>query len=291
MANKELFLKRCVLFVPADRPDRYQKALDTGVDAICVDMEDAVAQSGKQTGRKAVMDALRNQSDVGSRLGLRINAVDTRAGLEDLLALVDLAEQGIRPAFILIPKVTSASAVEMVSTLLGQGQQNLIPLVECAKGLSSCEQIAIAPDVVALMFGGADFSASIKSDFTWDSLVYARQRLVAAAGIAGVAAVDVPYIHVSNPEGLVDETRRSISFGFSCKTAIHPTQVLPIQQLFTPAEDKVEFARKIIQQAENSGGGALMVDGRMIDQPVLDMAYRTLRYSQLAEKLAENLEP
>ncbi|KAA0892524.1 CoA ester lyase [Pusillimonas sp. ANT_WB101] len=285
MANKESFLKRCLLFVPADRPDRYQKALATGVDAICIDMEDAVAQSSKDAGRNAAMDALSSQDFMGYRLGLRINAVETRAGLQDLLALQTLAEHGIRPAFVLIPKVTAPATVEMVSSLLGPGQQNLIPLVECARGLSSCESIAAAPDVVALMFGGADFSASIKADFAWDSLVYARQRLVAAAGLAGVAALDVPYIHVTNLDGLADETARAISFGFSCKTAIHPTQVQPIQQLFAPSPDRVAFAQKVIEQATNSKGGALMVDGRMIDQPVLDMAYRTMRYSQLAADL------
>ncbi len=152
----------------------------------------------------------------------------------------------------------------------------LFPLVETALGFHRLEEIATAAPVAALVFGGMDLSTQTGGAFSWEPLLYARSRLVLAAALAGIVALDVPFAGIRDPAGLLEEARRSARLGFAGKLAIHPAQVGPIHDAFTPTIDELERARGIIEADAQAGGGAFLLDGAMVDRPLVLAARRTL---------------
>ena len=266
------FIARSMLFVPGDRPERFGKAVASGADAICIDLEDAVAPASKALARQYAVDYL-SQRTSGPLVCIRINSLRTADGLRDLLALVDSV-----PAYaILLPKAQSPDELRLATDVCGgPGRQRWIPLIESAAGLTKACEIASAPDLVALMFGGADFSIDIGSEFNWEALALARQTLVCAAALSKLSSIDVPFLGIGDLAGLHEETRRAANLGFTCKAAIHPSQVATIHHAFAPPEARLATARRIVEAYESSSGGVVSVDGTMVDGPVLEAARRTL---------------
>ena len=143
--------------------------------------------------------------------------------------------------------------------------------------MAAAEAIAVAtPDVSAIFFGAVDYSADVGCAIEWDALLYARSRVVAAAAMAGVSALDTPCMDVPALDALADESRRTRRLGFTGKAAIHPTQVAVIQAAYSPGADEVAWARRIIAAYEQQSGGVLLVDGKLIERPVITAALRTL---------------
>ncbi len=264
---------RCLLFVPGNRPERFEKASASGVDRVCIDLEDAVAVASKDQARDLTMAALADQPD-GHPFGLRINAPDTDFGQADLSALADSTA---RPRFLIIPKFETRKQTDRVIQALGRDCPDLILLIESARGLLDLDfELDDAAPIVGIMFGGYDYSVDAGCDFAWEPLLYARSRLITVARAHGMDCIDVPWIDIKDKDGLIQETRACRALGFSAKAAIHPAQVGPIQDQFFPSENEIARAKAVIAAAEASGGEAVQLDGRLIDAPVITAARRIL---------------
>ncbi len=281
-------IRRSLLFVPAVRPDRYPKALATGTDAVCLDLEDGVAFGAKETAREQAFALLAGREPTAAEVSLRINDAKTELGRTDLAALV---EAGVRPDALMLPKVAGADEIREVEAVLARSGAALplIAQLETAAGVLAAEEIASSsPNVSAVFFGAIDLSADLGCAVEWEALLYARSRVVLAAGAAGVSALDSPFMDVPAVEALADESRRVRRLGFAGKAAIHPTQVPVIQRAFSPADDELAWARKIVAAYEGQQGGVLLVDGKLIERPVVRAAQRNLR---IAARLADADDP
>ncbi len=275
-------IRRSLLFVPAVRPDRYPKALATGADAVCLDLEDGVAFGAKETAREQAFALLAGREPTPAEVSLRINDAKTELGRTDLAALV---EAGVRPDALMLPKVAGADEIEEVEAALSRAGAPL-PLIvqlETAAGVLAADEIAAAsPNVSAVFFGAIDLSADLGCAVEWEALLYARSRVVLAAGAAGVSALDSPFMDVPAVAALAEESRRVRRLGFAGKAAIHPSQVPVIQGAFSPSDEELAWARKIVAAYERQQGGVLLVDGKLIERPVVRSARRNL---QIAARL------
>jgi citrate lyase beta subunit len=266
-------LVRAWLFCPGTRPERFAKAVATGADAVIVDLEDAVPAAQKAAAREHAVSWLTAERTADAARCLRVNALRTAAGLRDVLALVDA---GAAPDHLVVPKAESADELALLDTVLTGlcTHTRLLPLIETARGLDAAAALAAAPRVSGLALGGADLAADLGAEMSWEPLLWARARLVQAAATAGVAVVDVPHLALADAASLRDETERVRRLGFTGKLAIHPDQVAPIQAVFTPSAAEVERARRIVAAADAADGGVAVVDGRMVDAPVVRAAAR-----------------
>lgn len=253
-----------LLFVPGARPDRFAGALASGADAVCIDLEDAVPADGKDAARAAALAALGDP-----RLVLRINGVTTAAGQADLAALADAA---IRPPLLLLPKVEDAAALAPAHAL----GIALVPLVETPRGIRLAHEIASAPGVVAMMFGGGDLSAELGVELAWEPLAHARGAFILACAEAGVPAIDVPYLSLDDADGLAEETRRAKALGFSAKAAIHPRQIAPIHAVLRPRPEEIAEAEAAAAAFDAAGGAAVRYNGKMLEAPVMRRYRRIL---------------
>lgn len=266
--------RRSLLFVPGSRPERFEKALAAGADMVCVDLEDAVAPPHKAEARAAAVPFLSGAP--GPERLVRLNSVKTAEGLRDLLAVIDAAPTA---GTVMLPKVDTADEVRWVDALLSERglALRLVALVETAEGLENAAAIAAAtPRLSALMFGGADLSAELGTPLAWEPLLYARSRLVHACARAGIEAIDVPHIVVSDLEACAAETRRAKDLGFTAKACIHPSQVAVVNGVFTPTEDEVAKARRIVDALAADPNGVLLLDGKLVEKPVVRAAERVL---------------
>lgn len=268
------------LFTPANRPERFAKAAATGADALIFDLEDAVAAGEKGTARDAVIahfaGDFRKALAAGQVAGVRINNAHTPAGLRDLLAL---AESRVIPDFVLLPKVESPFEVLLAARHLS-GAQAGIPFVcaiESARGLDAAVDIACAsPRVRALALGGADLAVDLRADASWESLLFARARLVQAAAMAGIGVLDSPHFDLSDDAGLAETSRRAKALGFTGRLAVHPRQVPVIQSAFLPTPEEVARAERIVAALDAAGGNVCELDGQMVEGPIVQAAHRVL---------------
>ena len=270
---------RSWLFTPATRPDRFGKAAAAGSDIAILDLEDAVALKDKAEARKTALEYLASNPTDGTLHALRINGLDTQAGISDLDALLG---SKAAPDFLVLPKTETAGHLQILDRLLtAVGKDTrLVGLIESARGLAAVDAIATATTrVVGLMLGAADMAADIGAATAWEPLTFARGRLVAACAFAGVTAIDAPYFDVHDGDGLRQEVTRAVALGFQAKAAIHPGQVDAINTALTPTPEAVEKARAIL--AENAKGVGT-VDGQMIDEAVARKARRVLAAAGVA---------
>ncbi len=275
--------RRSLLFVPAVRPDRYPKALATGTDAVCIDLEDGVSFADKDQARSAAIDLFLTRANTRAEVSLRINDPKTDLGQRDLEALC-VAE--VCPDAVMLPKCDSPEEVRDVSHALSSISPTLplIVMAETARGVAAAETIATAsPNVSAMFFGAIDYAADIGCAVEWDAVLFARSRVVLAAAIANVSPIDSPFMNVPALDELADECLRTQALGFIGKAAIHPTQVSTIQQAFTPAAADVAWAKQIVEAYETNNGGVLLVDGKLIERPVIASAKRILELASTVE--------
>lgn len=280
--KKNVMAARCLLFVPGDRPDRFDPALRASPDGIILDLEDAVPTSGKDEARSNVLRLLGERA-AGAATGedtpilVRINALGTRAGLQDLLCLGDgLA----RADAIVLPKVETPRDVTLLQEHLGSAAIPILALIETAAGIENANAIAAAlRPGDALGLGGADLAADLGVALAWEPLLLARSLLVLAARNR-LALFDVPVLNRAAGQELADEAARARSLGYTGKLAIHPDQVAPIRSVFAPSVDEIGRARAVLSAW--NGAGVTSLDGQMIDAPVAAMARHTLQRAGLA---------
>ncbi len=285
VSQSDLRPRRSLLFVPGLRPDRFPKALAAGADIVCVDLEDAVAQPRKQEARELTLPLF--AEDTGhpevERM-VRINPLSTPDGLKDILALNDCARP---PPALMIPKPSSAHEIRLYDELLtgSCADIHLHVIIESAEGLENVHDIAQAsPRIQSLLFGAVDLSASLRAEKTWETMLYARSRVVHAAAQFDLDLIDVPYLNLDDTQGLATEARASRDLGFTGKAAIHPNQIPIVNEIYSPSPELVERARLIISEFATNTTGLLMVDGELIERPVLRSMQRVVA---IADRLAE----
>lgn len=266
--------RRCLMFVPGSRPERYPKAIATGADQVCIDLEDAVAPADKDSARASVFAFLADAPDSYSEVGLRLNPLSTGLGQRDL---AELKASGLAPSFVMLPKVETAAELQQADAALAGRDTALIAQIETPRGLLDARDIAAAtPRLQALMFGGFDFVVALRGRAGWESFFQPRVQLALIAAEAGIGCIDVPFLDIKDEAGLVAETDRVIALGFTAKAAIHPAQVEPIQQRYLPTVSELETARRVISALKASGGEAIQLDGKLVDRPIEIAAERAI---------------
>jgi len=248
---------RSYLFVPGNRPERFEKALGSGADAVIVDLEDAVPPEGKAAARAAVARWLAPQRPVL----IRINGADTPWFAEDLALC---AQAGV--AGVMVPKAERVADLQRVATVAAGGA--VLPLIETAAGFENLRALAGAESVQRLVFGSIDFQLDL--GILDDELTAFRSQLVLVSRIANlVAPVDGVCTAIDDTEQLQRDTTRARRLGFGAKLCIHPRQVETVNQGFVPSEAELAWARRVLAAAAQARGAAVALDGKMIDRPVI----------------------
>lgn len=278
---------RSLLFAPGNVPRRVEKAMTLAADAVILDLEDAVPISLKASARVAVAEALKQPRRITCYV--RVNSLSTGWTIDDLEAVMGKHVDGIVAA-----KVEHPTDVEKLDWYmahlerrhcLAPGTVDLIPLVENARGVENVRAIASAvPRVKRLVFGAVDYTADLGVQLSADTpaLLYARSRVVNASRAAGLEPpIDTAYLELGNPEGLVRDASTARQLGYQGKLVIHPDQIEPVNRVFTPSDQEIAFARKVVEafaQAEAAGHAAITLEGgKFVDYPVVHQARRLLR--------------
>ncbi len=291
---------RSILAVPGSNPGMAEKALASAADAVFLDLEDAVAPDEKAEARPGVIHALKELDWRGRPTLYRANALDTPHFYRDIIEVVEAA--GDRLGAVMVPKVQRPEDLHVVATLLYQielsvglepGEIKIEAQLESAEGLVNVDGIARATQrLTGLHFGPGDYAASVRMPQRsigtmdeWDEVYpghrfhYAMHRIVVAARAAGLRAVDGPVADHRDEEGLRESCLVARSLGFDGKWCIHPAQIETVNDVFSPTEEEVEWARKVVQayeEANAAGRGAISDDGQMIDAASVKMARNTL---------------
>ncbi|MEO0773974.1 MAG: CoA ester lyase [Pseudomonadota bacterium] len=267
--------RRSFIFTPGLRPDMFPKALASGADIVCVELEDGIAPKDKAEARQKALTLYESpQADDGVERIVRINSMRERFGIEDVQAI--LATPTPPPA-LMMPKVRTPDEVVMLDQLLSEAGHptSLHVIIETNEGLEAAHDIARCSDrVEALFFGGVDMAAELRCQNSFEGLYYARARVVHAAANAGLDVIDVPYLDLDDPEGMRVEAERVREMGFSGKGAVHPKQIAALNEVFTPSETQITRARRIIAEFEAADTGLVVIDGKLIEKPVLREMYR-----------------
>lgn len=277
--------RRSLLFVPADRPERMEKAARTPADAVILDLEDGVGWDHKENARDFAVSAL-SHLDFGRReVIVRVNGVGTPFLEADLAALADASRP---PDAIVIPKVEVSSDVTAIEReLIRRGcATGLIPCLESAAGILAAAAVARASAaVVALLFGGYDFAADVGARVAWGPLLPARGQIVLAAAAAGIEALDTPLVDYQDHDRLRQDCEMAHNLGFVGKAAIHPAQIEIINASFSPSAAEIEWARRVVDAMAAQDGGAIRLDGKMVDRATCRIA---LRHLAIADRLGAN---
>ena len=264
---------KSVLFVPGNRPERFEKACASGADLVCIDLEDAVSPADKDTARQEVLGWLAKTPH--KNIGVRINAIETEFGQKDIKAL---SSSKLSLPFVMIPKVSSASDIEVLDKALQKDLGAFFPLIESAKGLVSCDQILAHKRVSLALFGGVDYASDLDCDMVWETLLYARSKLAASAAAHDVLLFDSPHIDVRNLEDCDASTRKAKALGIHARSAIHPAQIEPIHTALKPSEAEVDYAKRVLEAFNKSQGNVVLLDGAFIEEPIVKKARRVLKY-------------
>ncbi|OBI48102.1 citryl-CoA lyase [Mycobacterium kyorinense] len=298
-----MLLRRSELAVPASNDHMFAHAAGSGADLVFLDLEDAVAPAHKETARAKAIAALKELNWGRTVRAIRINGLDTPWCHDDIIDVVTQARDHLDT--IIIPKVCTARDVWWVDVLLTQLEAKLglgrpialEVLIEEVEGLANAEQIAAAsPRLDALIFGVGDFSLSQGArvdtnfvplgDYPGDFWHYARNKVLVAARIAGIEAIDAPYPDYHDLEGYERDARRAGLLGYTGKWAIHPSQVPVANQVYAPTRAEIELAERNVaayRDGEEKGLGAVGVDGVLVDAAHVKMAQATLARAALID--------
>jgi len=266
-AAPQQFIARSYLFVPGDRPDRFDKAMAAGADAVIVDLEDAVAPAKKNEARAAIGKWL----SADNQVVLRINA-DTTEWYRDDLRLARAS--GV--AGILLPKAQIIDTA--LQAICAETKKCLLPQIETAQGFENAYALASMPGVQRLLFGTLDFQMDLGIDGEGDGLAYFRSEMVLVSRLAGIQPpVDGPSTALDDAAQVIADTHRARRMGFGGKLCIHPRQVAHVNAAFAPSLQDLGWARRVLAAAAASDGAAVALDGRMVDRPVIRNAEQIVR--------------
>ena len=289
-------LIRSLVFVPGNRANMLERAKEFPADIIMVDLEDSVPPEEKVNARNLAIEWVPKLRALGHRVMVRVNSLDTGLTRDELTAVVSPDLAGIS-----LGKVESPQDVRDVASILTSlersvgiepGQVKIIPWIENARALVSAYQIATASDrIVGIAFGGEDYTddMGLERTDTGEEIYFPRATVAVAARAARVASLDSPYVLFRNSDGLRADAGQARKLGFTGKFAIHPAQIDIINELFSPSDEELAYAQKVVDawnEAEAQGRGSADLDGRMIDVPVIKRAQNLLA---LAESITDKL--
>ena len=289
MSQAEVRARRSLMFAPGLKPEMFAKAAASGTDVVCLDLEDAVAPPLKAEARAktfALFEGGLFEGGVeagGVEALIRINPLRTIDGLRDVLAVCEASN---RPDGLMLTKVRTPDEIVALDEQLTEAGADctLHVIIETNEGLDNAVAIGQAsPRIAAMLFGGYDMSAELRIEPNWEGLLYARSRVAHAAANAGVDLLDPPYLDLEDPETLKAQAEGAKRLGFTGKAAIHPKQIPVINATFSPSAEAVAEAKRVVAAFEKEGtSGLLVVDGKLIELPVLRAMMRTLA---VAEKI------
>jgi (S)-citramalyl-CoA lyase len=266
-------IPRSMLFTPATKASRFDKAAQVGAAAVILDLEDSVATAEKDQARHAALNYLGSDRPSGVQTALRINSPATLAGWQDLTALL---QSSCDPDFVVIPKAESAAVAGLVKSLLTQARKaaRVVVIYESARAVTHIGALLDPRVVDAVMLGADDMSADLGADVQADVTAYARNVLLTHAAAVAIPVIDSPFFDISDNVGLEHATRRAVAEGFAGKAAIHPRQIPVINAAFRPDEREIDWAREVIE-ANRAGVGTAA--GLMVDEAVARHARRILQ--------------
>jgi citrate lyase subunit beta / citryl-CoA lyase len=256
-------LARSYLFVPGNRPERFDKAMAAGADAVILDLEDAVPAAEKGMAREAAMRWLHAREPTTSPLVLvRINACGTPQHEAD----IEACRHGVHG--VMLPK--SEQVTELTQLAQALPGVALLPLIETAVGFAAVPELARAPNVQRLVFGSIDFQHDLGIEGEGEELLYFRSQLVLHSRLAGLAApVDGVSTALDDAPRVHAEALRARRLGLGAKLCIHPRQIAPVHEAFAPTPAQLDWARRVLATADAAGGAAVALDGAMVDRPVI----------------------
>jgi len=289
--------RRAILYVPGSDPHKMGKGASSAADSVALDLEDGVAENRKDDARGMIQKALMNLDFEGAERLVRVNAFVTGRTETDLKVVL-----AGRPDGIILPKVDDAEQVKRLDVLLQESEEQMhgskhqitmIVQVESAMGLLNLREICQAsPRLEAIIFGAEDFCASIGALRTAAAteVLYARSAVVVAAAAFGLQAIDMVQVNFKDLVSLEEEARQGAAMGFSGKQIIHPAQIAPVQQAFTPSAEEIIHAREVVAAArkyQTQGKGAFAMGGLAVDAPLIKQAENLLARAQAAGVLSQ----
>lgn len=256
---------RTFLFVPGDRPDRFSKAAASGADAMVIDLEDAVAAEDRDQARSNVQSWL----EAGHEVVVRVNAFGDPDHDKDIAAL-----RG-HTVGVMLAKADAVVALQTLTGVLGQ-ECPIIALIESASGILAAAEIAATPGVARLAFGSIDYAAELGVEPTSrEAMAFARGALVVASAAAGISPpIDGVTTAITPTTAVSEDVRYGRSIGFAGKLCIHPSQIEPVHRAYTPSDEDVEWATRVVDASKR--GAVTQLDGAMVDLPVVLRARRIL---------------
>lgn len=281
--------RRSVLFTPGDQPEMLRSAPESGADVIVFDLEDAIAPGQKDHARTTVVDVLgADEFHPTPECCVRVNPIDSgaRADVEALGAVAEAVDS------IMLPKTAASSEIR---TLAGSCREHdldptILALIESASGVLEAPEIAAGRATDALVFGAEDLAADLGASRTrgGEEIRYAQQRVVVAASANDIDAIDTVYTDFEDTDGLATAASQAVQYGYDGKMAIHPAQVPPINDAFTPNQDQIEWATRVLEardEARRAEQGVFEVDGEMIDAPLIAQAEQIVERARAANQL------
>ncbi len=285
MELNKIKVRRSFIFTPGLNPEMFPKALASGADMVCIELEDGIAIKDKDEARKNTINSLKTlevKNDV--ELVVRVNCQRTKPGLLDLEAFIS---SKLKVKALMLPKVKTPDEITFIDDLLSDCNldTDLHVIMETNEALENIYDIAHSSKrIVALYFGGVDMAAELRVPNSYENLIYARSKLVHAGASVGVDVIDVPYLDLEDMNGMKKEAELVRNLGFTGKGSIHPKQINILNKVFTPSEEEITKAKKIIDQFNASDTGLVVIDGKLIEKPVLrEMQRRIL----VAEKISK----
>ena len=270
MDLNKIKVRRSFIFTPGLNPEMFPKALASGADMVCIELEDGIAIKDKDEARKNTINALKNlkiNNDV--ELVVRVNCQRTKPGLLDLEAFIS---SKLNVKALMLPKVKTPDEITFIDDLLTDCNMDtdLHVIMETNEALENIYDIAHASKrIVALYFGGVDMAAELRVPNSYENLIYARSKLVHAGASVGVDVIDVPYLDLEDMDGMKKEAELVRNLGFTGKGSIHPKQINILNEVFTPSKEEIIKAKRIIDQFNASDTGLVVIDGKLIEKPVL----------------------
>ena len=270
MDLNKIKVRRSFIFTPGLNPEMFPKALASGADMVCIELEDGIAIKDKDEARKNTINALKNlkiNNDV--ELVVRVNCQRTKPGLLDLEAFIS---SKLNVKALMLPKVKTPDEITFIDYLLTDCNMDtdLHVIMETNEALENIYDIAHASKrIVALYFGGVDMAAELRVPNSYENLIYARSKLVHAGASVGIDVIDVPYLDLEDMDGRKKEAELVRNLGFTGKGSIHPKQINILNEVFTPSKEEIIKAKRIIDQFNASDTGLVVIDGKLIEKPVL----------------------
>ena len=270
MISNKINVRRSFIFTPGLKPEMFPKAIASGADMVCIELEDGIAIKDKNEARKNTIEALETlEVKSGVELVVRVNCQRTKFGLLDLEAFIS-AKTKVKA--IMLPKVKTPDEIAFIDDLLTDCglDTDLHVIMETNEALESIYEIANASKrIVALYFGGVDMAAELRVPNEYKNLIYARSKLVHAGASVGVDVIDVPYLDLDDMDGMKKEAEHVRDLGFTGKGSIHPKQINMLNEIFTPSKEEIVKAKRIVDQFNASNTGLVVIDGKLIEKPVL----------------------